>query len=223
MPRPCPGAGRAAGGGRRDAGPGWCPAPLATRSSLSQTADEPWACTDASPSSSSSSSSASVPQVGTSGLRRRGHALPEPGWGPRGGGRGTGSPRLPQVPGADPGMGRGAGGCLAGFGQGAGIAGASSGHCQGVLGASRGHLWGFPRALAGHTRQAGVTLSSLQGLSSEQQVRAGCPGPRCTQQGEPCPCGCLGAGAELPKHGWPSVGGTDWVRGWSPGCPASPA
>lgn len=49
--------------------------------------------------------------------------------------------------------------------------------------------WGFIRAShrgnseaspgAGHTWQVGVTLFSLQGLSSEQQVRVGCFGPSC--------------------------------------------
>lgn len=131
----------------------------------------------------------------------------------RKGERGWASPSCPPVPEAEPGVGRGAGSCLAGFRQGRDIAGLWPGHCwcpqgiavaslrhhQGISGPSWGHiqalmehLWSFtgpslrpPQGIAG-TWQPGVTLFSFQGLLSEQQVRAGCPGPHCTWQGDLC-------------------------------------
>lgn len=121
-------------------------------------------------------------------------------------------------------LGSGSEGTSLGYSQ--GTARMSLGHPWGItralldhlgdIQASLGHLWGLPRALLGHTRQVRVTLSSLQGLSSEQQVRAGCPGLCCARRGHPCPRGGPGAGAQLPKHSLdkPSVA--------LAGCEASP-
>lgn len=158
---PCPvpplaGTATTGGDGRRDAGSGWCPAPLATGCSLSQTPSEPWACTDTSPSSSS----ASVPQVGAS----RSQSLPDPGWmTERKGTEERLSSVAPTFLGLTPGWAEGLAAAWLGsvreralLEHPQGIASVSSAcpqHCQGVTGASFGHhrgisrhYWGFLRA-----------------------------------------------------------------------------
>jgi len=129
-------------------------------------------------------------------------------------------PGCPRVPGADPRMGRGAGGRLAGFGPGGGITGASprhywgiSKHRWGTSGTSRGHLWGLPGAsLAGW----GDTLL-FPGTSVRAAGKGGVPLETRAR-----------VGAWVQEQGSLSttgqaVGGAGRVRGRSPGSSTSSA